>query len=71
MKFTWHEASTFATCREVMVNNAVDPRVKIGKGYFLLDNQADISIVDPKYLRQIEDCEEVRVNGIGGLSMTV
>ena len=54
-----------------MVNNAVDPRVKIGKGYFLLDNQADISIVDPRYLRQIEDCEEVRVNGIDGLSMSV
>ena len=71
MNCTWHEASTFATCREDMVNNAVDPRVKVCKGYFLLDNQADISIVDPRYLRQIEDCKEVRVNGIGELSVTV
>ena len=57
--------------REVSVNLAVDPRAKVQPDWVLLDNQADISIVHLRFLRELQSCNEVRVNDIGGLLMTV
>ena len=72
MKDTWQEgASTFTALREAMLNSAVDHECAVQEDWLLLDNQADISIANPKCLQEIEDCNEVRVNGIGGLSMKV
>ena len=53
------------------MNVAVDPRAKVQPDWVLLDNQADISIIHPRFLRELQSCNEVRVNGIGGLSMTM
>ena len=47
---TWQQHSIFNTTRVVSVNAAVDPRVKVQSNWILLDNQADISIVQPRYL---------------------
>jgi hypothetical protein len=38
----------------------------------LLDNQADISIMQPELLRALKPAEKkIRVNGVGGLQLTV
>ena len=72
MNYTWQKgASTFTTLREAMGNSAVDHECSMQEDWLLLDNQADISIINPKFLQDIEDCNEVRVNGIGGLSIKV
>ena len=70
---TWgqHVAFTTLIVREVSVNVAVDPQAKVQPDWVLLDNQVDIIIVHPRFLRELQSCNEVRVNGIGGLSMTV
>ena len=46
---TWQQHAVFNTTREVSVNAAVDPRVKVQSDWVLLDNQLDISIVHPSY----------------------
>ena len=63
---TWQQHSVFNTTRVVSVNAAVDPRVKVQSDWVLLDNQADIRIVHPRYLQNFESCDAVRVNGKGG-----
>ena len=68
---TWQQHMVFNTTWELSVNAAVDPRVKVQSDWVLLDNQADISIANPRYLQDVQSCDAVRVNGIGGLSMTV
>ena len=65
---TWQQHMVFNTTRESLANAVVDPRVKVQSDWVLLDNQADISIVHPRYLQDIQSCDAVRVNGIGGLS---
>ena len=47
---TWQQHTVFNTTPIVSVNAAVDPRVKVQSNWVLLDNQADISIVQPRYL---------------------
>ena len=71
----FHVNATWDMCvfntRQVSVNSAVDPKVKVQPDWVLLDNQADISILHPRFLTDIETCAPVRVNGIGGLTMVI
>ena len=70
---TWVQHVVFTTLivREISVIAALDPRAKVQPDWVLLDNHADISIVHLRFLRELQSCNEVRVNGVGGLSMTV
>ncbi len=65
---TW-EASTFCTST---IHSAVDRSLKLQRDEVLLDTQADISIIHPSLLRQVQQTErEVKINGVGGLTLTV
>ncbi len=64
---TW-DASTFVTC-QVHATGMVG---KFKRHEVLLDNQADVSIIHPSLLREIEPAESsVNISGVGGLQFTV
>ena len=51
--------------------NAVQQKT-FGPKDVLLDNQANISVVRPELLRDVQDAEqEVKINGVGGHQFTV
>jgi len=63
---TWNE-NTFTTYQV----NAVQQNT-FGPKDVLLDNQANISVVRPELLRDVQDAEqEVKINGVGGHQFTV
>jgi len=65
---TW-EAATFCTHQ---VNSAVDNSLRVQPNEVLLDNAADISIIKPHLLENLQDSEkEIKINGVGGLTLTV
>jgi hypothetical protein len=52
--------------------NAVNKNNKIVEDEVLFDNQADISIIHPRLLRQVKESEDqVKVNGVGGPQLVV
>jgi hypothetical protein len=58
--------------REYMVNNAVHVTQVLAPTEVLLDNQADISIIHPMLLKNVQKSERrIRVKGIGGLQLIV
>jgi hypothetical protein len=64
---TW-DASTFVTYQV----NATGMTGKFKTTELLLDNQADVSIVHPSLLQELQQAEkEVNINGVGGLQFTV
>lgn len=65
---TW-EAATYCTHQ---VNSAVDESLKVQPNEVLLDNQADISIIRPHLLENVEDSgRTIKINGVGGLTLEV
>ena len=65
---TW-EASNFCTHQ---VHSAVDNTLKVQPNEVLLDNAADISIIKPHLLENLEESDrEIKINGVGGLTLTV
>jgi hypothetical protein len=65
---TW-EAATFCTHQ---VNCAVDNSLRVQPNEVLLDNAADISIIKPHLLENLQDSKkEIKINGVGGLTLTV
>ena len=63
---TWN-ANTFTTYQV----NAVQQKT-FGPKDVLLDNQANISVVRPELLRDVQDAEQVvKINGVGGHQFTV
>ena len=62
------EANAFATVRTYQINAVGFSGFKTTE--VLLDNQADISIIRPELLRQVQPTKEiVRVNGVGGVQL--
>jgi hypothetical protein len=80
---TWqeYEASMYTTTRweedrhetrEYTVNNAVHVTQVLAPTEVLLDNQADISIIHPMLLTDVQKSEKrIRVKGVGGLQLIV
>jgi hypothetical protein len=75
---TWqeYEASMYTTVRcrmeEYVINNAVNTMQKLEPTKVLLDNQADISILHPMLLKDVQPAErQIKVKGVGGLQMVV
>jgi hypothetical protein len=71
-----YEASMYTTvgCKmeEYIINNAVNIMQKLGPTKVLLDNQADISILHPMQLKDVQPAErKIKVKGLGGLQMVV
>jgi hypothetical protein len=69
---TWQELehSMFCTVCEVTVNNAVNAMQKLKTNEVLLDNQADVSIVHPVLLENVQPAERaIKVKGVGGIQM--
>jgi hypothetical protein len=62
------EANAFATVRTYQINAGSFSGFRSTE--ILLDNQADISIIQPELLRQVQPTSEVvRVNGVGGVQL--
>ena len=61
----------YATLREFSVHSVLDVRYKIKPDTVLLDNQADVSVVLTDLLEDIQECDPVRINGIGGVQIVV
>ena len=57
--------------REYSVHSVLDERYKIKPDTVLLDNQADVSVFLTDLLEDIEECDLVRINGIGGVQVMV
>jgi hypothetical protein len=58
--------------REYTVNNAVHVTQVLAPTKVLLDNQADISIIHPMLLTDVQNSERrIRVKGVGGLQLIV
>jgi hypothetical protein len=53
------------------VHSVLDVRYKIKPDTVLLDNQADVSVVLTDLLEDIQECDPVRINGIGGVQVVV
>ena len=61
----------FNTTREVSVQSVLDQCIKIEPNDMILDNGADISIFNSKFLCEVEPCEGMKVHHVRGLSMIV
>jgi hypothetical protein len=72
---TWQEEmehSMFCTVCEYTVNNAVNVTQSLKTNKLLLDNQADISIVNPVLLENVRPAErEIKIKGVGGIQLQV
>jgi hypothetical protein len=75
---TWqeYEASMFMTMREFeeeyIVNNAVNVTQALLPTEILLDNQADVSIVNPILLKNVEKAQKkIKIKGVGGVQLIV
>ena len=65
---TW-EAATFCTHQ---VNSAMDANLKVQPNEIIIDNAADISIIQPHLLENVQQRERsVKINGVGGLTLEV
>jgi hypothetical protein len=66
------EHSMFCTVCEYTVNNAVNVTQSLKTNKLLLDNQADISIVNPVLLENVRPAErEIKIKGVGGIQLQV
>jgi hypothetical protein len=74
---TWqeYEASLYMMVRradeeEYIVNNALSVKQALEPTKVLLDNQADISMIHPMLLKDVQKVDRrIRVNGVGGLQL--
>jgi hypothetical protein len=57
---------------DYMISNAVNATMKLWPTEVLLDNQADVSILKPALLQNVEQADHMlKINGVSGEQMKV